>query len=263
MSRAAKSKAHVLLTVTRGMRVLGTFRSVRTPLTNSELVRRSGLPKATVSRLTNTLLQLGVVRHLPGKRAYELSVGRLDFGHAYIPASELLTVAHPFMQKLADQLNVSVALAMRHDLDMFYLGYRASRRVTALRLGVGSVLPMGTTSIGRAYLWGLPDADKSTLLQEVIAAGGDKISELKQDICTSFEELESEGVCAVSSGFQRATYGIALPVTIGRAQRVMALSCGRAEARLDLKKERRRIGPILRAAARQLEDLLADYEGEP
>ena len=36
------------------------FRAARAPLSNAELVRRTGLPKATVSRLTTTLISIGI-----------------------------------------------------------------------------------------------------------------------------------------------------------------------------------------------------------
>jgi DNA-binding IclR family transcriptional regulator len=245
------------------MQTLREFRSARVPLTNAELVRRTGLPKATVSRLTGTLLALGVVRHLPGKRAYELNIGRLDFSHAYAAASELLCVAQPFMQEIADELNGSVALGVRHNLDMLYVAYRASRRVTALRLGIGSVLPMGMTSIGRAYLWGLPAAQRNVLLKCVIDERGAQKAALRRAIRASFEELAKEGTCAVASGFQPATYGIAAPVRIGKSRQLMGLSFGRADARLDLESERLRVGPALRVAARELEARLAGFDGEP
>ena len=51
------------------------------------------------------------------------------------------------MQELADRLNGSVALAIGDHLEMLYIGYRISHRIATLRLGVGSLLPMGTTSI--------------------------------------------------------------------------------------------------------------------
>ena len=39
-----------LLTVSRGLQVLRAFRGERNPLSNAEIVARTGLPKSTVSR---------------------------------------------------------------------------------------------------------------------------------------------------------------------------------------------------------------------
>jgi hypothetical protein len=75
-------------TVQRGLQVLRAFRSDRAALSNLELVQRTGLSKATVSRLTSTLLHLGYLRHVPGSRAFALSAAPLGIGHAYLAASE-------------------------------------------------------------------------------------------------------------------------------------------------------------------------------
>ncbi|MFT4103270.1 MAG: IclR family transcriptional regulator [Burkholderiaceae bacterium] len=253
-----------LLTVERGLKVLRAFRSDRTPLTNAELVRRTGLPKATISRLTSTLLQVGFLRHVPGGRAFELSAGALGIGHAYLASSELLQAAQPPMQELADLLDVSVALAIRDGLDMLYIGYRVSREVATLRLGVGSVLPMGSTSIGRAYLWGLPPEERRSLIEELERHAGPQSESPAHSMRASFAELASEGVCAVVGGYQRNTFGVALPVRLGREATLMSLSCGKAAVGpgLCLQAERERIAPALKETAGRLQAQLADLHSQ-
>jgi len=264
MTGAAKTPttdSATLMTVERGLEVLRAFRSDRSPLTNAELVRRTGLPKATVSRLTSTLLQVGFLRLVPGKREFELSAGALGIGHAYLAANELLQAAQPLMQDLADRLDVSVALGIRDGIDLLYVGYRVSRKVATLRLGVGSVLPMHTTSIGRAYLWGLPAPEQRQLIDEHKRRAGPQGEALERSIYASFAELESEGTCAVLGGYQRNTYGVSLPVRLGRERTLMGMSCGKADVELDLQSERERIAPALKATAMRLEAQLRDFEG--
>jgi DNA-binding IclR family transcriptional regulator len=247
-----------LMTVERGLEVLRAFRSDRAPLTNAELVRRTGLSKATVSRLTSTLIQVGFLRLVPGKREFELSIGALGIGHAYLATNDLLQTAQPLLQDLADRLDVSVALGIRDGIDMLYVDYRVSRKVATLRLGVGSVLPMSTTSIGRAYLWGLPEAEQQRLIEEHKRRAGAQGNALEQAIRSSFDELESTGTCAVLGGFQRSTFGIALPLRLGREGTLMSMSCGKADVVFDLQAERERIGPALKVTAARLQVRLAD-----
>jgi DNA-binding IclR family transcriptional regulator len=254
------SDSSTLLTVERGLEVLRAFRSNRMPLSNGELVRRTGLPKATVSRLTSTLLQVGFLRLVPGKREFELSTGALGIGHAYLATNDLLLAAQPLLQELADRLDVSVALGIQDGIDVLYVDYRVSRNVATLRLGVGSVLPMSTTSIGRAYLWGLPTNEQALLIEEHKRRAGPQGEELEHAIHTSFDELESTGTCAVSGGFQRGTYGVALPVRVGRQRILMGMSCGKADVDLDLQSERERIAPALKETAKRLQVQLADFE---
>jgi DNA-binding IclR family transcriptional regulator len=69
--------ANTMLTVSRGLQVLRTFRGERTALSNAQIVARSGLPKSTVSRLTSTLMRSGFLRHVAGGRQFELASGSL------------------------------------------------------------------------------------------------------------------------------------------------------------------------------------------
>jgi DNA-binding IclR family transcriptional regulator len=249
-----------LMTVERGLEVLRAFRSNRAPLSNAELVRRTGLSKATVSRLTSTLIQIGFLRLVPGKREFELSIGALGIGHAYLATNDLLQAAQPLLQELADRLDVSVALAVQDGVDMLYVDYRVSRKVATLRLGVGSVLPMSTTSIGRAYLWGLPEEEQQRLIEEHKRRAGAQGEALERAIRLSFEELERTGLCAVLGGFQRSTFGVSLPVWLGRERTLMSMSCGKADVDFDLQDERDRIAPALKEAAGRLQVHLADCE---
>ncbi|VVE50225.1 IclR family transcriptional regulator [Pandoraea terrigena] len=247
-----------LMTVERGLKVLRAFRSNRAPLTNAELVLRTGLPKATVSRLTSTLVQAGFLRLVPGKRGFELSTGALGIGHAYLATNDLLNEARPLLQELADRLDVSVALGIQDGVEMLYVDYRVSRKVATLRLGVGSVLPMSTTSIGRAYLWGLPEPEQLSLIEEHKRLAGPQAEALESAIHASFRELETTGTCAVLAGFQRNTYGVSLPVCLGQNRTLMAMSCGKADVDLDLKSVREHIAPALTETAERLQAQLAN-----
>ncbi len=250
-----------LLTVQRGLQVLRAFQSDRAALSNAELVRRTGLSKATVSRLTSTLVQIGHLRPVPGSRAFELGTMPLGIGHAFVSGNALLDLANPMLQDLADRLDVSVALAMRNEFDMLYLGYRASHKVATLRMGQGSLLPIGSAAIGHAYLWGLPPAERRPLVQALLRHAPDP-ARLKRRLRDSFRELGGTGTCALLGEYQRDAYAVALPVRIGRQRTLMGLSCGKVVVQAQAANaERKRIAPALLKASTQLEKLLEDVDG--
>ncbi|WP_353742824.1 helix-turn-helix domain-containing protein [Pseudomonas fluorescens] len=255
--------AKTMLTVSRGLQVLRTFRGERAALSNAQIVMRSGLPKSTVSRLTSTLIRSGFLRHVAGGRQFELASGSLGIGHAFVESSPLVQLAQPFMQQLADELNVSVALATGNQLDMLYVAYCSGKHIATLRLGIGSLLPMASTAIGRAYLWGLPDDQQTELLAALQAEVGSEASAMQAGIDKSFTELASTGTCFVRGGYQRDAFGIALPVKVGIERKVMGFSCGAVDIGSSLVSVRKRIEPALKDAAPRLEQLLASIEGTP
>lgn len=255
--------AGVTLTLERGLQVLRAFRGERAPLTNGELARRTGLSRPTVSRLTTTLIRTGFIRRVAGGPEFELAPGGLGIGHAWLQTNPVTRLAHPFMQQLADRLNVSVALAVPDHLDMLYIAHRTSARIGTLRLGVGSLLPMGRTAIGRAWLWALPEAEQRRYTTSILKAAGAQASEMKRRIEAAFDDLRDTGVCIAVGEYQHNAYGIALPIRVGRVGVLMALSCGGVELDADPEKIRHRITPALKDAALELTALLRDVDSEP
>lgn len=215
-----------------------------------------------MSRLTTTLVCIGFLCRVAGGPQFELASGPLGIGHAYLETNALTRLAHPFMQQLADRLNVSVALAVSDRLDMLYVAYRTSTRIATLRLGVGSLLPMGLTAIGRAWLWGLPEDKRAGYVAYVVEAAAPQAEDMQKNIEAAFEDLLTSGVCMSLGEYQRNAYGIALPLRVWRADTLMALNCGAVELRPDVDAIRARIVPELKAAAVELMVLLRDVGSE-
>ena len=248
----------VTLTLDRGLQLLRAFHADRAPLTNGELARRTGMSRSAVSRLISTLIHLGFVRRVAGGRQFELAMGVFGVGHAYLATNPITRLAEPLMQQLADRLEVSVTLAVPDHLDMLYIAYRYTTRVSTLQLGVGSLLPMGLTAIGRAWLWQQPEALQRRYIERLMADAGPKADELGKAIESAFRDLRTNGVCMSIGEYQRNAYGIALPVRLGRSQAHMALSCGAVDIAPDVASIRKRVVPALKDAARELESLLGE-----
>lgn len=251
------------MTLKRGLDLLRAFRAERTPLTNAELVRRTGLSRSSVSRLTITLVKLGYLRRVSGGRALELSVGGLSIGTDYARSNPVTQRVHPVMQRLADRLDVSVALAVPDRLDMLYIACRTSAQISTLRLEVGSLLPMGRTAIGRAWLWALPASERRRYIQGLLEAAGPEADDLWQRIKRDFDQIDSTGACITVGEYQRNAYGIALPVRLGRSQTLMAMSCGGVGLALDIAAIRNCIAPELKRASREITTLLRNVDAEP
>ena len=95
----------------RGLEVLHAFRPLIDFLGNGELAERTGLPKATVSRLSRTLVRTGFLEHLPRLRAYRLAVPVLSLAHAMRLGCPVLQVGTPMTCALAEKAHVNVGLA--------------------------------------------------------------------------------------------------------------------------------------------------------
>jgi DNA-binding IclR family transcriptional regulator len=167
-----KEDRHFVTALARGLEVLSAFRSRDRMLGNQELARRCGLPKSTISRLTYTLTRQGyLVPATDGKGAtgYRLGSAVLALGGAMLARMDMRQIARPLMQDLADSSQAMVSLGIRDRLSMIYVENCRSESALTLSLDVGSRIPLAQTAMGRAYLAGCSDSERSDLMERIRA----------------------------------------------------------------------------------------------
>ena len=78
----------------RGLAILKAFGPDNRPIGNAEIAKRVGLPKATVSRLTFTLTELGYLKYDDDIGRYSLGPAILSLGQHIMSSSILLSKRH-------------------------------------------------------------------------------------------------------------------------------------------------------------------------
>jgi DNA-binding IclR family transcriptional regulator len=244
----------VTLTLRRGLQLLRAFRGDRYPLTGAELALKTGISRSSVSRLTTTLIKTGYLRRAAGRSGFELDWASFDLGHSYVGLETLTQLAGPLLQNLANDLDVTAALAVPDQLDMIYMVCKAGPSISTLRPYVGSIIPMELTSLGRAWLWAAENKDRDRYLAAIMDGAEAQAEALGQRIEASFQDLETTGVAMVTGEFKIGGYGIALPVLLGRNQALMAMSCSAVlrEKDLNITTIQERVVPALKRAAKDL-----------
>jgi DNA-binding IclR family transcriptional regulator len=248
----------VTQTLERGLEVLRAFHAEAKPLGNRTIVERTGLPKATVSRITSTLVSLGYLNRVPSTGHYQLGTGMLSIGNAFLEGSNIRRAARPLMQQFAMRHDVSIGLAVPDRLNMIYTIWCRSPKTLTLRLTAGSMLPMARTAVGKAYLWALPAAARRERLAQIRREGGARMAPIMDGIYAAFEDLDRDGYCIAIAEFQKNTFGIAVPLVFDDGQTIMSLGGG--SAKLDFKEAvlRRTIAPNLIRTAAQVHTAIVD-----
>lgn len=208
----------------RGMEILRAFRPGTELLGNGELAERTGLSRATVSRLTQTLVGAGFLEHDPARRAYRLGAPVLSLAHAMHTGSSLLQAAAPLMRALAQELRVNVGLAVADRDEMVYLESVRYHSKPSLRTVVaGQRIPMELTSLGRAYLAAAPEQARAGLMAHFRARRGADWQRLEREVEAARESVRRQGYCAAS--WQPQVVALAAPLILpGRAIHVLNLS---------------------------------------
>jgi len=197
----------------RGIGILRAFRPGIDTLGNGEIADRTGLPRATVSRLTKTLVAFGMLDEVPAERSYRLAAALLSFGHAVRMGSPVLNVLGPLMRAESTRRRLNVGLATADRAMMVYLeSIRYNSRPTLRTIVAGQQVPMELTSLGRAYLAGIADGERAKLMTQFKRRSAAATKVLIADIQTSIRAVRRDGYCAVS--WQPGVLAVAAPIAV-------------------------------------------------
>lgn len=197
----------------RGIEILRAFRPGSDLLGNGELAERTGLSRATVSRLTQTLAGTGILEHDRRARAYRLAAPVLCFAHAMRSCYPILQVASPLMRAVAEKLHVNVGLATADRDEMVYLeSVRYNRKVSLRSVVAGQRVPIELTSLGRAYLSAVSESVRTEILALIRSRKSACWDMLDSEIQRSIESVHVLGYCAVS--WQPEVVALSAPIVL-------------------------------------------------
>lgn len=197
----------------RGMEILRAFRPGVEVLGNGEISERTGLPRATVSRLAHTLVQIGALDYVRPQRAFRLSASVLTLGHAVRAGSPILTTIGPLMRAEAHRQKVNIGLATADRNMMVYIeSIRPNARIALRTVAAGQQVPMELTSLGRAYLAGLADTEREGILRLVKKRSIAETKKLLAEIDASIQSVRFSGYCATS--WQPGVLAVAAPILV-------------------------------------------------
>ncbi|TCP55050.1 IclR family transcriptional regulator [Tamaricihabitans halophyticus] len=225
--------------------IIEAFSGNRAELGLNELARRSGVPKASVHRLTRELVSWGVLERAEGR--YRLGARLYELGQL-VPRNNILReVARPFMTDLFLTTRQSVYLGVRGDLELFHVErFLGERGVSSAR--VPSRSPLYSSANGKALLAHC-DPD---VCERIIATGmrpRTKFTVTDPDrLRAALRTIRNTGY-AVEREEQTLGYAaVAAPVFAGDSELICALSVVAPADRFDP----HRSAPALLTAARAL-----------
>jgi DNA-binding IclR family transcriptional regulator len=209
----------------RGMAILRCFDRGEGHLGNQQIARLTGLAKPTVSRLTFTLASLGYLNYSSALEKYSLGVGVITLARAFIRGNDVITVARPMMQALAEQTKSAVMLGASHDTHMVLLDICQGDEIFQLKLEPGSRVPHSSTALGRAWLAGLPqrefDRYVKGLERQFPSAGWSRI---KSGIIRARRDYQHYGFCFSLGDWNPDVFAVGVPIVSADKSRAFALN---------------------------------------
>jgi DNA-binding IclR family transcriptional regulator len=230
----------------KGLEIISAF-SEGEMLGNQQLVELTGLPKATVSRLSSTLVELGYLQVDPLTRKYLMGTRLLGMGVSVQRKIGLQNLARPFMEAQSRETGLTVGLGTRDRLGLVFLEVQRPPASTRLVMNAdaGTVLPIASTAIGLAYLVAAPLKERSQILDGLRRRFPQDWPNTRQEIERAHAEFARDGFVITEGSWGRDVNGVAVPLQLTERNAVYAFNFVGPAGRMPSAHLRKELGPRL------------------
>ena len=182
---------------------------------------------------------------------YSLGAGLATLCHTLLAGMPYRLAAQPYLQELADFSRLPVSLAMRDQLDMVYIETARHAGTKPPRFDLGARIPVDLTAMGRAYLYGLPANERSTLFEfDPQGARRRALAHDQKLAQAGVSDARSQGLLPVPRRLAEGRSRVGAPVITGDGM-VLAVNCGGPPNEVTTDFLEHEIGPrLVQAAAR-------------
>lgn len=245
-------------TVSKALSILDVIAEHPGPLRFADLQRLSGLPKATLHRLLQTLVMHGMLTQHPESGSYGMGLHLLRLAHAAWRSSSLGPRARPLLEALARDTGLTAHLAQLDMGHVLYIDRRDAQSADASFSEAGKVAPAYCTAVGKAMLAFLPpDQRDRVLAMQSFQRFTPSTLASEPILRQSLDRVRARGHALDREEYQIGVTCIAVPLLTagGRLIGALSLTAAPGEAGADLEHWLPRLG----AAAAEMSRLAEDW----
>jgi IclR family pca regulon transcriptional regulator len=240
----------------RGLAVIRALSSPPPGLTITEVAEAAGVTRAAARRSLITLQELGYVDG-DGRR-FVLTPRVLELGYAYLSSLNLPQIAHPHLERLAEEVQESSAVSVLDGHEIVSIGGVTTKRLMTVSVRVGGRLPAHVTAAGRVLLAALEPGEIEAILSaaELQRFTGRTITDARR-LRTELDGVRLQGWALVDQEFEEGLIVLAAPIRDGGRGVVAALSVFTHTSRTPVETVGDVLLPSLVTTIGQIEDDLA------
>lgn len=205
---------------TKGLLVLETLARSSKPRGITDLASELGYTKSNVHRILATFQARGFVRHMPSHSTYELTLKIWELGSLVVRRMDLVAMARPAMERLAQATGETVHLSVLDDTDVVYVDKIESKHQIRAHTSVGMRAPAFAMATGKAMLAHKPDPFLERfrpLFKRYTDTTRTTLKELQADIA----QIRQQGYAIVPHGEWREGIAACAAAIIGQADEVV------------------------------------------
>jgi DNA-binding IclR family transcriptional regulator len=210
----------------RGLRILDLL-AVRGPeLGVTELAQRLGVHKSTASRLLATLREHDLVDQNPQTEKFRLAHGLVRLARAVAGEMDLVRLARPLLQELAEVTRETVNLAVPDGDTIVHIDQITPPQQVVNVNWVGKHVPLHCTSNGKVLLASMSAKDRARILRRALQRYTPRTIVDSKLLARQLERVREEGYAFTLGELEVGLNAVAAPVRHpdGRAVAVVSVS---------------------------------------
>ncbi|WP_159587815.1 SMP-30/gluconolactonase/LRE family protein [Chelativorans xinjiangense] len=231
-------------TLVKGLQIIELFAEADSPKTSAELMKATGVPKATLYRLLAALVEFRYLHHDPRLSTYSLGPRFIELARRSLSGFDLRSAAEQELVRLATEIGETASLVALDGDSVIYIDTRRGPHPLAVGIEIGRRALAASAASGQAILAGLPPHEANVHL----AALSD---EEKAHALSAMAMSRVRGYTIAQSRSIRGVVIIAAPVLGGGGGAKGALVVTALEDRVPPEKQHT-IGRDLMEAARRI-----------
>ena len=239
-------------TLARGMQLLRCFSPEQPVLGNKDFAHRLGLPAATVSRLTYTLMCMGYLAPAGTYGKYRLGTAVLSLSYPLLELFHTRVKARPLMLELALETRGSVSIGVRDRFNMVYVEAIRSTAKRAYPLDVGTQRSLAGSALGRAWLMACRPPEREAVLNQLRVKVPQEWERYGGAVLQNIERYAHDECCVSVGELYSDVQAVAVPIGRIDGVELAALSCSFQGRAMDEEWLRLSIAPRLRDLVRSL-----------
>ena len=200
----------------------------------TEIAREIGLGKSTTHRILNILVENGMLKKNSVAKKYMIGPELYFLGSMYLISDALLEAATPVIKTLNNVTGEVVNLSIFEKCYAIIVMREESKHELRWSRHVGSVLPAHSSSMGKAFLSELTEAEIDSLYPvEELPQITTKTIRSKMELKKELEQIRRDGISVDNEGTVEWIIGIATLIRDASGKAVAAISIATPLIRVD------------------------------
>ncbi|MEM9043610.1 MAG: IclR family transcriptional regulator [Pseudomonadota bacterium] len=240
----------------RLLKIMEIVARAQSPLSPTQINAELGLPKPSIHRLCQTLLEEGYLAREAGSRQLRPARKLRDIAAGILNASDLYLARNQIMQAVALEIGETVNFVVPEPEGMRYLDRVETAWPLRIQLPIGSHVPFHCTASGKCFLASMPLPSAARMAKSLALPQKTPATLVSSDdLLDEVARIRLRGFSTDTQEFMVEMNAVAVPVTSREGRFIGALAAHGPMSRLS-KDRFDATASLLQAGAKQLRDSL-------